>query len=47
MEWLAANWVWLLLVLGFIAMHLGHGHGGHGRRGSGSDGHDGHRGGCH
>lgn len=34
MEWLSQNWVWVLLVAGFVAMHLfGHGkHGGHGGR---------------
>ncbi len=48
MEWLAANWVWLLVVLGFIAMHLTHGHGGHGGHGGQGGRRDGHgRGGCH
>ena len=28
MDWLQDNWVWLLIFLGFIGMHLGHG-GGH------------------
>lgn len=36
MEWLSENWVFLLVVIGMIAMHL-FGHGGHG-------GHRGHRG---
>ena len=31
MEWLAENWIFVLLVGGMGAMHLfGHGHGGHG-----------------
>jgi len=53
MEWLQANWVWLLLILAFIGMHMGHGHGGHGGHGgSGGAGGDGEgrsarRGGCH
>ncbi|MFV2060089.1 MAG: DUF2933 domain-containing protein [Gammaproteobacteria bacterium] len=29
MEWLTENWFWVLLGVGFIAMHL-FGHGGHG-----------------
>lgn len=33
MAWFAQNWFWVLLLIGFIAMHLGHGggcgHGGH------------------
>ncbi len=40
MEWIAANWFWILVFIGFIAMHL-FGHGGHGRHGS----HRGHGGG--
>lgn len=34
MEWLSQNWVFLLVAVAFIAMHLfGHGgHGGHDRR---------------
>lgn len=40
MEWLSENWLFLLVAIGFIAMHaFGHGghgghgsHGGHGRR---------------
>ena len=35
MEWISQNWVWVLLVVGMIAMHL-FGHGGHGGHG----GHD-------
>lgn len=32
MEWLSQNWVWVVLIAGFVAMYLlGHGgHGGHG-----------------
>ena len=40
MEWLSENWVFLLVVIGMVAMHLfGHGgHGGHGHaRGQDSD----------
>lgn len=29
MDWLAQNWVWVLVFAAFIAMHL-FGHGGHG-----------------
>jgi len=47
MEWLSANWVTVLLIAAFIAMHLGHGHGGHRGHGGESDRHKGHRGGCH
>ncbi|MFN0027092.1 MAG: DUF2933 domain-containing protein [Acidimicrobiales bacterium] len=37
-EFLAANWVWILIMAVFLAMHLGgHGCGGHGRH------HGGHR----
>ncbi len=35
MDWLANTWVWIALVIGFIALHaFGHGHGAHrhGRR---------------
>lgn len=37
MEWLAQNWVWVVIFVLFIGMHLfGHGgHGGHGGRGGG------------
>ena len=40
MEWLSENWVFLVVVIAMIAMHLfGHGgdgsHGGHGRDGQG------------
>jgi hypothetical protein len=31
MQWLAENWFWVLLIAGFVGMHLfGHSHGGHG-----------------
>ena len=35
MEWLSLNWVWVLFIVAFVAMHMfGHGgHGSHGRRG--------------
>jgi hypothetical protein len=29
MEWIAVNWFWILVFIGFIAMHI-FGHGGHG-----------------
>ncbi len=32
MDWLAENWVWVLLGIGMVAMHL-FGHGGHGDHG--------------
>ena len=32
MEWLSENWVFLLVVVGMVAMHL-FGHGGHGGHG--------------
>ena len=37
MEWLTQNWVWVVIFVLFIGMHLfGHaGHGGHGGRGGG------------
>jgi hypothetical protein len=37
MEWLTANWFWVVIGVAFIAMHLfGHGgHGGHSGRGGG------------
>jgi len=40
MDWLSANWVWILIAIAFVAMHMfGHGgHGGHGdQRGSSRD----------
>lgn len=31
MDWLLENWVWVLIGIAFVALHLfGHGHGGHG-----------------
>ncbi|MBT8433112.1 MAG: DUF2933 domain-containing protein [Gammaproteobacteria bacterium] len=35
MEWLIENWVWVLIGIAFVAMHIfGHGgHGGHGNHG--------------
>ena len=34
MEWFGQNWIWVLFMVAFVAMHLfGHGsHGGHGDR---------------
>ncbi len=34
MEWLTENWLWVLLGIAFVGMHLfGHGgHGGHGKQ---------------
>ncbi len=34
MQWLAENWVWVLVIAAFIGMHI-FGHGGHGGRGGG------------
>lgn len=32
MGWLSSNWIWILVIGGFIALHVfGHGHGGHAR----------------
>ncbi|NOZ53808.1 MAG: DUF2933 domain-containing protein [Gammaproteobacteria bacterium] len=39
MEWLAQNWLWVLIGVVFVGMHL-FGHGGHGGGGSGHGGHD-------
>ena len=40
MEWLSQNWIWLLLIAAFPAMHLfGHGH--HGGQGKAMGGHGG------
>lgn len=33
MEWLVENWVWVLIGVAFVAMHM-FGHGGHGAHGS-------------
>jgi len=40
MEWLSENWVWVLIGIAFLAMHMfGHGdHGGHGGHGGGHRG---------
>lgn len=40
MDWLLENWVWALIGVAFIAMHMfGHGgHAGHGRHGESGDG---------
>lgn len=33
MDWLSQNWLWVLIGIAFIAMHLfGHSHGSHGGR---------------
>jgi hypothetical protein len=34
MDWLSENWVFLVVVVGMVAMHL-FGHGGHGGHGGG------------
>jgi len=39
MEWLSENWLWVLIGVVFIAMHL-FGHGGHGGHGGGHGKHD-------
>lgn len=32
MDWLQSNWVWLIVIISFVAVHMfGHGHG-HGRK---------------
>jgi hypothetical protein len=33
MDWLSQNWVWVLIGVAFVALHL-FGHGGHGGHGS-------------
>jgi len=40
MEWLTANWFWVVIFIAFVAMHV-FGHGGHGGHG-GNGGHGGH-----
>lgn len=30
MQWLQENWFWIFVVVAFVLMHLGHGHGRHG-----------------
>lgn len=42
MDWLAENWIWLLVGIAFIGLHL-FGHGGHGGHG-GQGGHGSHGG---
>jgi hypothetical protein len=32
MQWVSDNWVWILIAIAFVAMHL-FGHGGHGGHG--------------
>jgi len=44
MDWLSTNWVWVLIAIAFIAMHL-FGHGGHGGRDGDADRGAGDRGG--
>ena len=38
MEWVTANWFWVLIFIAFVAMHMfGHGgHSGHGGHGGGA-----------
>ncbi len=36
MDWISANWIWILFAVAFVAMHL-FGHGGHGGHSHGSD----------
>jgi hypothetical protein len=37
MDWVASNWIWVLIAIPFFAMHL-FGHGGHGGHGGHDDG---------
>jgi hypothetical protein len=37
MSWISANWVWILIAIAFVAMHM-FGHGGHGGHGGSGDG---------
>ena len=37
MEWLSENWIFVLVAVAFVAMHL-FGHGGHGGHGGGQRG---------
>ncbi len=39
MEWIAQNWVWILVGLAFVGLHL-FGHGGHGGHGGGGGAQD-------
>jgi len=32
MDWVSANWFWILIAIAFVAMHM-FGHGGHGSHG--------------
>jgi len=41
MEWLSENWIWVLIGIAFVAIHL-FGHGGHGGHG-GTDKPSGHQ----
>lgn len=41
MEWLRENWFWLVVLILFVGMHMGHGHGGHGHAGHGPRGREG------
>ena len=36
MDWLSANWVWVMIAVAFVAMHM-FGHGGHGGHGGHSE----------
>ena len=36
MEWVSENWVWILIAVAFVAMHM-FGHGGHGGHGGYGD----------
>lgn len=36
MHWLSQNWIWVLVFVAFIGMHM-FGHGGHGGSGGGHD----------
>jgi len=35
MDWLAGNWIWVVLIAACVGMHF-FGHGGHGGQGSGA-----------
>ncbi len=43
MNWVSANWIWILIAVAFLGMHMfGHGgHGGHSGHGGGHGGHGG------
>ncbi|MGE0874865.1 MAG: DUF2933 domain-containing protein [Burkholderiales bacterium] len=36
MNWLSENWIWIVVGVAFVAMHI-FGHGGHGGHGGGGD----------